>query len=251
MFFLWMLVGFLGACEVNGSPVPVYVVGERNSGTKIAASMIIDSCPLPEDMNSWSDLSNTPLGWKHLFQEFSDEQAEEVFQYIPSFWIILVRDPCEWMYGMYRNQWHRCKTGNCHRHLPSLQTREIPWPGETFGRFLQSPWIDVVGEPTPVEYKNVYEIRRRFFKYAAIIRENPHSVVIPTEDTRDPPVFFTKIQHYGGPNCNKTTSLEITPRVRVKCTREEYEMMKSLIDWDLEAQWGITKEHACTFINPQ
>ena len=162
------------------SPTNIYLLGERNSGTNYAASILKKAFIPPNHMDP-SRLheafsSDIPiLRHKHMFRHtlLNETELNEISRRTDILWILVVRRPCDWADAMKRLPWHMCNTTNIASDCPGTKLvgfeHSKTLTKYSFAEFMELEWGDWPESSNlrnlsfvskDFVYRNVFELRR-------------------------------------------------------------------------------------------
>lgn len=166
------------------SPTNIYILGERNSGTNYAASILKKAFVPPNKNNIIDDPSRSHEAFssdipifrhKHMFRHslLNETEMQEISRRTDILWILVVRRPCDWAEAMKRLPWHMCNStdiaSDCpgekfigFQHSKTLELYSLAefmqlewgdWPESSNFRNLSFVSKDFI-------YRNIFELRR-------------------------------------------------------------------------------------------
>lgn len=166
-------------------PTNIYILGERNSGTNYAASILKKAFVPPNDIltdpsrahEAFS--SDIPiLRHKHMFRHslLNETEIQEIAHRTDILWLLVVRRPCDWAEAMKRLPWHMCNPTNIASDCPGTKIVGFQHAKTlqryTLAEFMQLEWGDwpessnfrnlslVSSKGGDFMYRNVFELRR-------------------------------------------------------------------------------------------
>ena len=163
-------------------PTNIYILGERNSGTNYAASILKKAFAPPNNIiddpsrSHEAFSSDIPiLRHKHMFRHslLNETELREIATRTDILWILVVRRPCDWAEAMKRMPWHMCNPTNVASDCPGdeligfehsktllryslvefMQMEWGDWPESSNFRNLSIVSNDFI-------YRNIFELRR-------------------------------------------------------------------------------------------
>ena len=168
-------------------PTNIYILGERNSGTNYAASILKKAFVPPNDNDIRSDPSRAHeafssdipiLRHKHMFRHslLNETEIQEIAHRTDILWLLVVRRPCDWAEAMKRLPWHMCNPINIASDCPGTKfvgfQHAKTLQRYTLAEFMQLEWGDwpessnfrnlslVSSKGGDFMYRNVFELRR-------------------------------------------------------------------------------------------
>jgi len=249
-------------------PSEIYILGERNSGTSYAASILRNAFnpPAPLDNTRQHEafsIEMPVLKFKHMFRHslLDETELRELSSYPNTniVWILAVRSPCDWAEAMKRMPWHMCEPNHIDSKCPGagmigkghhevLKTYSLAdffemewgdWPESSNFRNLSFVSEDFV-------YRNVFQLRRhKLLVMKQIIDAVPRNVKIVRlhELERSPETFIQNLILEFGLK-RKPDYHRQRPSKRIHTERclsdREWNIAQREIDWQVESYFGFT-----------
>ena len=229
----------------------VALLGERNSGTNYIENLVL-RFTFAEKHPVMKSVDNTPVGSKHLFRSniLTDNELDLIQNsYTDFLWIFAVRNPCDWADAMYRKPWHLCAAHQkgCMGHYMGVNLKAVQHKSRK--EFFSMRWVDFMDKSGGFE--NVFELRAFKLKIMQqIMRAIPKRVYIARlhEIERDPKGFLDTLERLYGIRWKRRERIEKGVKHNKLClNNEEYNISHSLINWDLEKEFGYMPSdcHIC------
>ncbi|KAL7440926.1 hypothetical protein ACHAXH_006950 [Discostella pseudostelligera] len=250
------------------SPTNIYLLGERNSGTNYAASILKKAFIPPNHMDP-SRLheafsSDIPiLRHKHMFRHtlLNETELNEISRRTDILWILVVRRPCDWADAMKRLPWHMCNTTNIASDCPGTKLVRFEHSKTltkySFAEFMELEWGDWPESSNfrnlsfvskDFVYRNVFELRRHKLQLMKqIVDMVPRNIkIVRLHELELSPELFLQnlITEF---NLSRLLRKNYRPQQpsakqhREKCLSEqEWEIAQREIDWEMEANFGYT-----------
>eukprot|EP00040_Diaphanoeca_grandis_P026748 m.150236 g.150236 ORF g.150236 m.150236 type:complete len:348 (+) comp30715_c2_seq4:176-1219(+) len=269
----------------------VYLLGERNSGTTFAAS-VVGRIPDSENISAHSSAKapaqatrNIPvIGFKHMFRgtllNESELQTVRETSNKGALWLLVVRNPCDWMDGMYRIPWYICNpldkiSGGCQpdpKRFYGHGVNRAAVLNMTRLEFMKTSWVDAAQwfqqhkhapkkyrTRTPdwstATYSNIFELRTFKLRLMLQIMEAvPHNFKVVHLDQLELSTdrFLRSIHVEFNVTREGTASARARPHLRVLClSDEERQVAHAHLDWDVESKFGFTPSDCHTCINSE
>ncbi len=165
-------------------PTNIYILGERNSGTNYAASILKKAFVPPNNIIDDPSRSHEAFSsdipillHKHMFRHslLNETELREISTRTDILWILVVRRPCDWAEAMKRLPWHMCNPTNITSDCPG--ERMIGFEHSktllrySLAEFMQLEWGDwpessnfrnlsILSKNNDFIYRNIFELRR-------------------------------------------------------------------------------------------
>jgi len=247
-------------------PTNIYILGERNSGTNYAASVLRKAFNPPNEVHFSRTheyfSSDIPVfRHKHMLRHslLDDAELAEISRRTDILWVLAVRSPCDWAEAMKRVPWHMCHPNNIKSECPGsfigFEHRETlrkyslrdffemefgDWPESTNFRNLS-----FVTEDNFI-YSNVFQLRRhKLMLMKQIIDAVPRNVkIIRLHELERSPETFVKnlILEFNVTRKEDSETQDQSDKMHIeKClASDEWEIAQREIDWRIESHFGYT-----------
>lgn len=199
-------------------PSEIFILGERNSGTKYAAGVLRNAFVPPTRSSRGHEYFSTNIPvfpFKHMFRHtlLNETELAEISNRTDVLWILAVRSPCAWAEAMKRLPWHMCHPNNIAlecpgRYIGSEHTKELM--RYSLSEFFQMEWGDwpessnfrnlsFVGND--FMYRNVFQLRKlKLMLMRQVIDTVPRNVkIMRLHELEQSPETFVKVWHLFSP----------------------------------------------------
>eukprot|EP00040_Diaphanoeca_grandis_P026749 m.150240 g.150240 ORF g.150240 m.150240 type:complete len:433 (+) comp30715_c2_seq5:233-1531(+) len=271
----------------------VYLLGERNSGTNFVASVVgrhvenisvnaLSSRPKFKVVSRFSpSYSHIPvLGYKHMFRgtllNESELQTVRETSKNGALWLLVVRNPCDWVDGMYRKPWHICNptdktSGGCDPYPKGVGENKRATRNMTRLEFLKTSWVDWAQwfvqrmhnpeeyrTPTPdwssATYSNIFKLRtfklRLMLQIMEAVPRNVKVVHLDHLELSTERFLYSINTEFNISRTGSKASIA-HPHKREMClTDDEWQVAQAGLDWDVESKFGFSRFDCHTCINP-
>lgn len=249
----------------------IHILGERNSGTKYVGKLLRVafssrySTPGPKDELSQFTTEyerNIPVfKFKHMFRHDTlySTELSQLKEMTNALWLLVVRNPCDWVDAMYRKPWHLCPPNKSIEWCANQTNIDLmdQTLGMTRKQFLQQEWSDWQEVRHQhkrdkmyyyLSYHNIFALRQHKLQFMLQLMElHPHNVqVVHLKDvSRRPDIFLIDLirdfQLQVSPRLNVTARTNSKPKSSICLPAKEWAVAQQEIDWELEAQFGFTR----------
>ncbi|KAL7524519.1 hypothetical protein ACHAWF_001375 [Thalassiosira exigua] len=252
---------------MKNPPSEIYVLGERNSGTKYAASVLREAFHPPNKVASAAQVheyfaTDIPvLKHKHMFRHtlLDESELSEISNRTDILWILAVRSPCEWAEAMYRLPYHMCPPNDISSECPGNKFIGFEY-GEDLRNYSLSEFFDMEWGDWPEStnfrnlsfvgkdfvYENLFHLRRhKLLLMRQIIDTVPRNVkIVRLHELERSPATFIKnlVQEF-----KLKVKQDYKPRQRshkihteMCLAQEEWDVAQRQIDWAVENSFGYS-----------
>eukprot|EP01084_Bolivina_argentea_P013594 25515_1 len=232
-------------------PSHIYLLGERNSGTTFFENILTEAfSPNYTERPS----RNIPIfGSKHMFRHNLLNITEInalTYNYTNILWMLAVRNPCDWVDGMYRNPWHMCNPNNIsscpiggYIGMNVKATQNL-----TRKQFLDIEWGDYpeTHKDHGYIYANIFELRKHKLQLMKqlknVVSDRRIKIVKLREIESNPTQFIEEIAKEFNYHINKhfyrNRSIITHP---ILCLNDsEMQIAQQQLNWDIERDFGFT-----------
>lgn len=216
-------------------------------------------------------LTNTPLGYKHMWGDFSQEKIDEVAATYRenAVWLMVVRDPCSWANGMYKLPWHMCnqasnstcsdrsditleyRNQDTDKSKANYMTR-LDFMKHTFGDNRMKRVSERLHLNATFMYQNIFELRKEKLQYMCRIASVfPHVKIVDLKLAELSPSHFIAelVQEFGLTTSPppKVPLMDARPHELTCFSREEFDFVQATVDWEKEGHFGHNPHdcHTC------
>lgn len=255
------------------APTQVYLLGERNSGTKFVESLLVRGLNkkhtryMPANKSgslgsfsfaTWTLSTDIPIfGIKHMFRHSPLNQTELKYltQATDILWIMVVRNPCSWADAMYRFPWHMCPPkdpSRCPGPIIGLNlTATKGMPRKDFFQTEWGDWQESEYNPGDFTYRNVFAMRRHKLSIMAQLMDvAPHRFKIlhlGQVEARPGTIVPDVAKQFHLQTNNKTGAIKGIHHGPVCLEEAEWKVAQAEIDWQMESRFGFVPSdcHMC------
>lgn len=268
--------------EVNITKI--VLLGERNSGTNYIQNVLkaafyprYAACKHPEA--PFSGRYHPPpqalipvFDHKHMMRHglLQENELQEIRDLKEVLWLLVVRNPCDWVDGMWRKPWFLCPPHKDPSMCPllnldkSLLQRNPQFlVNETRETFLVLPWIDAAEalvhpeDPNQYTYQDVFALRRHKLQLMKQVMDtlghtsNRFAIHHLHNVEAGPHQFLQTLSQ----NHELAVNLRYRPQKPsqkahpIKCLSDrEWKILEAKMHWELEALFGFSKSdcHRCS-----
>lgn len=257
--------------KTTASIQKIHILGERNSGTKYIGNLLraafgsrystASNGPKHELADFTTEYErNIPIyRFKHMFRHdlLNATEEAEVEKMTQTLWLLVVRNPCDWIDAMYRLPWHLCPQGKidwCRRQS------KVDRIGQTLRMsrkdFMQVNWTDwnevkrlpLDRNVEDYSYHKIFALRTHKLRLMMqLIKLHPHNIqVVHLNDVaKRSEVFIQELVDTFGLELYPRFNTSFPRRSQVKTSiclpEKEWAIAQKEIDWELEAFFGFSQ----------
>lgn len=252
----------------NPQPIDkVYLLGERNSGTKFIGKLLHKAfgdhyaAGTGNKHVTGYETEIPILNFKHIFRhsELNSTETKTLQHMNQSLWLLVVRNPCDWADAMYRVPWHLCppyKSLEWCLNQPKLGLKKEQREGVTRAQFFQNRWNDWMELKLQREnhemynhsYPSVFALRNHKLRIMfQIMKMQPHNVKVIhlKEVSRSSNSLISELVTDFGLKLRSDFDLRVQEGTIIKTSiclqKNEWTIARNQIDWELEAQFGFSQ----------
>ena len=255
---------------ISENPQPIdkiYLLGERNSGTKFIGELLHKAFGDRYAVGARSkhvtgyETEIPILTFKHMFRhsELNSTEMNFLKRVNQSLWLFVVRNPCDWADAMYRVPWHLCppyKSREWCLNQPKLGTKKEQREGVTRAQFFQNRWNDWMELKLQREnhevynhsYPSVFALRNHKLRLMfQLMKMHPHNVKVLhlKEVSKNANAFISELMTDFGLKLRSDFDLGVQEHSIIKTSiclwEKEWAIAQNQIDWELEAQFGFSQ----------
>eukprot|EP00545_Synedropsis_sp_CCMP1620_P013705 CAMPEP_0119004750 /NCGR_PEP_ID=MMETSP1176-20130426/1329_1 /TAXON_ID=265551 /ORGANISM="Synedropsis recta cf, Strain CCMP1620" /LENGTH=333 /DNA_ID=CAMNT_0006956495 /DNA_START=109 /DNA_END=1110 /DNA_ORIENTATION=- len=262
------------------APSQIYLLGERNSGTKFVEALLAGQIDkkhtrLPESKpvnasdpstiqlfgNAWTLSSKIPLfHLKHMFRHHPLNATDVAYLQDATdlLWVLVVRNPCDWADAMYRTPWHLCPTkeddaDRCPGPFLGLDRTAVHGKSrlEFFRDMEWRDWHESTIDPNDFTYDSVFDLRRhKLSLMKQLMTVSPHRFqVVHLDQVELQPELFVQhfVKQFGLQAEPDPSPMKAKHHKTLCLNADEWKVAQEKIDWTMEAHFGFvpTNCHMC------
>lgn len=241
----------------------LYLLGERNSGTNFIERTLHATLD-----HSYGRGGNYPLAqkipvfkFKHMwttykgrFSNLTKGEIQKLAQNHTALYILVVRNPCDWIDGMYRHPWHLCPIEKdfCKSHPYTGQAKQFV-KNKSLSEFMTSPWHDYMDKSQG--FANIFELRKVKLGFMIQLQKHlPHNTaVLHLKNFELNPISTVDqlVKRFSLKKQKMSTKREKVKVHKPLClTQSEWKIAEQGLDWEAEKLFGFTPAdcYTCPFL---